>query len=197
MAYDKVVDSSVLDAGLKQIADAIREKGGTSDPIAFDAMAAAVAAIKSGADITQFGFTKAVFGTTVGSKSFPNGLGEIPKCVIFWCDDIWDYIAESSTPQYYVRAGMAITLSRLDGTTEVVEGFASCYTSGGSYRFNLSSPTASQPRSGLDVTFNPNTTNSGALITASTDLVRFNGEAGSGYEYTFATGATYNWGVFA
>lgn len=49
MAYDKVVDSSVLDAGLKQIADAIREKGGTSDNLAFpQAMADAIAAIEAG-----------------------------------------------------------------------------------------------------------------------------------------------------
>lgn len=49
MAYDKVVDSSVLDAGLKQIADAIREKGGTSDNLAFPAgMAEAIAAIEAG-----------------------------------------------------------------------------------------------------------------------------------------------------
>jgi hypothetical protein len=49
MAYDKVVDSTVLDAGLKQIADAIREKGGTSDNLAFpQAMADAIAAIEAG-----------------------------------------------------------------------------------------------------------------------------------------------------
>lgn len=49
MAYDKVVDSAVLDAGLKQIADAIREKGGTSDNLAFpSAMAGAIAAIEAG-----------------------------------------------------------------------------------------------------------------------------------------------------
>ena len=48
MAYDKAVDSAVLDAGLTAIADAIREKGGTSDPIAFDAMANAIAAIEAG-----------------------------------------------------------------------------------------------------------------------------------------------------
>lgn len=49
MAYDKVVDSSVLNAGLKAIADAIREKGGTSDNLAFPtAMAEAIAAIEAG-----------------------------------------------------------------------------------------------------------------------------------------------------
>lgn len=33
MAYDKVVDSTVLENGLTQIADAIREKGGLGDPL--------------------------------------------------------------------------------------------------------------------------------------------------------------------
>lgn len=49
MAFDKVVDSSVLDAGLKQIADAIRAKAGTSGNMAFPtAMAEAIAAIEAG-----------------------------------------------------------------------------------------------------------------------------------------------------
>lgn len=49
MAYDKVVDSAALEAGLTQIADAIREKGGTSDNLAFPAaMAEAIAAIAAG-----------------------------------------------------------------------------------------------------------------------------------------------------
>ena len=49
MAYDKVVDSSVLDSGLKSIADAIRAKGGTSENLVFPTgMAAAVSAIQTG-----------------------------------------------------------------------------------------------------------------------------------------------------
>ena len=49
MAYDKVVDSAVLDAGLKQIADAIREKAGTTDALAFpQEIADAIAAIQGG-----------------------------------------------------------------------------------------------------------------------------------------------------
>ena len=51
MAYDKAVDSAVLDSTLTAIADAIREKGGTTDPIAFDAMAAAVEAIEAGGEV--------------------------------------------------------------------------------------------------------------------------------------------------
>lgn len=49
MAYDKVVDSTVLNAGLTAIANAIREKGGTSGTLAFpDGMAEAIAAIEAG-----------------------------------------------------------------------------------------------------------------------------------------------------
>lgn len=49
MAYDKAVDSAALDAGLTAIANAIREKAGSSDALAFpDAMAAAIAAIEAG-----------------------------------------------------------------------------------------------------------------------------------------------------
>lgn len=49
MAIDKAVDSSVLEAGLTTIANAIREKGGTSDTLAFpDGMAEAIAAIEAG-----------------------------------------------------------------------------------------------------------------------------------------------------
>ena len=69
MAYDKVVDSSVLDAGLKQIADAIREKGGTSDNLAFpQAMADAIAAIEAGGGISFGDFDEVTSGTFVPSE---------------------------------------------------------------------------------------------------------------------------------
>ena len=49
MAYDKVIDSAAVEAGLTQIADAIREKSGTSGLLGFPtAMAAAIAAIQTG-----------------------------------------------------------------------------------------------------------------------------------------------------
>lgn len=49
MAFDKVVDSAVLEAGLTSIANAIREKGGASGTLAFpDGMAEAIAAIEAG-----------------------------------------------------------------------------------------------------------------------------------------------------
>lgn len=55
MAYDKAVDSAALDAGLTAIANAIRQKAGSSDALAFpDAMAAAIAAIQTGAEIANY-----------------------------------------------------------------------------------------------------------------------------------------------
>ena len=51
MAFDKVVDSSVLDSGLSQIADAIREKGGTTDELIFPSgFTTAIEGISSGGD---------------------------------------------------------------------------------------------------------------------------------------------------
>lgn len=55
MAYDKAVDSAALDAGLTAIANASREKSGSSDALAFpDAMAAAIAAIQAGSEIANY-----------------------------------------------------------------------------------------------------------------------------------------------
>lgn len=49
MAYDKMVDSAQLDAGLSEIAGAIRAKGGTTDQLAFPAgFKAAVEALPAG-----------------------------------------------------------------------------------------------------------------------------------------------------
>lgn len=55
MANYKKVDSDQLDADLKTVADAIREKGGTTDELAFpDGMATAVSEIQSGGGDTRF-----------------------------------------------------------------------------------------------------------------------------------------------
>ena len=50
MAYDKVVDSASLDADLKAIADAIREKTGSTGKITLDQMAAAILSIAASVD---------------------------------------------------------------------------------------------------------------------------------------------------
>lgn len=91
MAFDKVVDSSVLEAGLTAIANAIREKGGTSDTLAFpDGMAEAIAA---GGSESPFG-EKSVCGTytpasdmtlaTDTTITIQHGLGETPHGFVFF-----------------------------------------------------------------------------------------------------------------
>ena len=83
MAYDKVVDSSVLDAGLKQIADAIREKGGTSDNLAFpQAMADAIAAIEAGGGSIVAG-TYTPASTQTSRVTVTHNLGKEPTGVLF------------------------------------------------------------------------------------------------------------------
>ena len=53
MAFDKVVDSAVLDAGMKSVADAIRAKTGTTDLLAWpDGFKAAVDGIQTGGGTT-------------------------------------------------------------------------------------------------------------------------------------------------
>ena len=54
MAYDKVVDSAFLEAGLKKVGDSIRAKAGTSELLEFpDAMSAAVDAIDTSEDLDE------------------------------------------------------------------------------------------------------------------------------------------------
>lgn len=84
MAFDKVIDSAALDAGLTQIADAIREKSGTSDTLAFpDAMAAAIAAIESGGGIPNI-FKEIAWGSytptydTSGAQTIAHGMSTTP-----------------------------------------------------------------------------------------------------------------------
>ena len=51
MAFDKVVDSAALDAGMTLVADAIRSKGGTNAPILFPSgFAAAINALAIGGE---------------------------------------------------------------------------------------------------------------------------------------------------
>lgn len=90
MAYDKVVDSAALDAGLAQIAQAIREKGGTSASLAFpDAMAAAIAAIESGGGLPS-GVSALASGTVTPSEDakstlgITHNLGAVPDFLVWW-----------------------------------------------------------------------------------------------------------------
>lgn len=96
MAYDKVVDSAVLDAGLKQIADAIREKGGTSDNLAFpQAMADAIAAIEAGGGIETKSFTVA----DRTANFIVETLSDVPT-IVAWYDAEWSNSEDTEVDQY-------------------------------------------------------------------------------------------------
>ena len=67
MAFDKVVDSAALDAGMKSVADAIRAKTGTTDLLAWpDGFKAAVEGIQTGGgQAFQFGTVVSADGTNL------------------------------------------------------------------------------------------------------------------------------------
>lgn len=96
MAIDKAVDSAVLDSTLTAIADAIREKAGTTDPIAFDAMAAAIAAIESGAKVETG--TKTFGSLVTGTFTVNHSLNDIPDFFIVFNDNFFN--SHVSTSDY-------------------------------------------------------------------------------------------------
>lgn len=206
MAYDKVVDSAQLEAAITASANAIREKTGDAALIQWVAnkgFAEAIAAIESGGglDISQFGFTEAVFGSTVGSNSFTHNLGKYPKCVFFWSDD--EITSTNST--WYVRAGIAIVMQSYDGSKAVREAYSADRGIAADYQFYISAPSAAIPRTGFDVIYSPNTTSTGmgCILNAGTssspnvNAIFFNGKSGGGQTYKLCPSAEYHWGVFA
>lgn len=89
MAYDKLVDSSVLDAGLSKIANAIREKGGASDSLAFpDAMVDAISAIEVGSGSADDVSFKEVIERTAVNPTLPSDLTKIGSYVFYYCRDL-------------------------------------------------------------------------------------------------------------
>ena len=80
MAYDKAVDSGVLNAGLTSIADAIRTKGGTSGAMAFPAgFVAAIEAIETGGELK---YATGTITPAIGTKTMTaNGVGFKPSIV--------------------------------------------------------------------------------------------------------------------
>lgn len=87
MAVDRSVDSSVLDAGLTSIANAIRTKGGTSDELTFPTeFVSAIAALPSGSNIqtgtitpSTTGLTAINFSASMNSYLFYIEMAEISK----------------------------------------------------------------------------------------------------------------------
>ena len=86
MAYDKVIDSSALDANLASIAEAIRTKGGTTDQLVFPAgFISAIEAIEAGGSKFVAGsFTP---NENVSKFTINHELGEIPNIYVVYTYD--------------------------------------------------------------------------------------------------------------
>ena len=84
MAYDKVVDSTVLNAGLTQIANAIRAKTGTGGTLEFPSgFVSAIEGLSSGIKATAGTFTVAQH---TSNYNLAHGLGEVPSLFFFGTD---------------------------------------------------------------------------------------------------------------
>ena len=114
MANYKLVDTDQLETDLKTVADAIREKGGTTEQLAFpDGMASAVEAIQAGGGDTRFkglieGTNTELYGedvTKIASNAFYNN-STITKAIFPNVESIGQYafyqaskLAEISFPK--------------------------------------------------------------------------------------------------
>lgn len=122
MAFDKVVDSAVLESGLTSIANAIREKAGTSDALAFPAgFAEAIAAIESGgADLSQLGYTKASCGSITPDtniSSITHNLGVVPKLIMVSTDDASTVVNTTSKNTFFATIARTFKDSSGDSMT--------------------------------------------------------------------------------
>ena len=108
MAIDKAVDSAALNANLTTIANAIREKAGTSGALAFPAgFAEAIAGIKAGGDIKiAIGSVTYDNAGTVNKAVITHNLGVVPNMFFMNISsnasmgtyDLWFYYDDGNQP---------------------------------------------------------------------------------------------------
>lgn len=95
MAIDKAIDSAVLEANLKAVADAIREKGGTSDTLAFPSgFADAIAAIESGREFKTGSIMyeantacKDTYSNTKKTYTIQHNCGYVPNLFLIYTEE--------------------------------------------------------------------------------------------------------------
>lgn len=126
MADYRLVDATQLDRDLTTVADAIREKAGTNEPLAFpDGMAQAVANIPTGGGEDYI--SKAHLEGTESSVIFPNGLTKICDYAFYGrkkltIGSIPEGVAEIGM-QAFRNAPMAETLT-LPTTLRIIRNYA-------------------------------------------------------------------------
>ena len=99
MAFDKVVDSAALDAGMKSVADAIRAKTGTTDLLAWpDGFKAAVEGIQTG------GGQAFQCGTVVSA----DGTNLVVPCTLDNILIVRKYVTSTSNMAYLLNATLLV-----------------------------------------------------------------------------------------
>ena len=99
MAFDKVVDSAALDAGMKSVADTIRAKAGTTDLLAWpDGFKAAVEGIQTG------GGQAFQCGTVVSA----DGTNLVVPCTLDNILIVRKYISRTSNIAYLLNATLLV-----------------------------------------------------------------------------------------
>ena len=99
MAFDKVVDSVALDAGMKSVADAIRAKTGTTDLLAWpDGFKAAVEGIQTG------GGQAFQCGTVVSA----DGTNLVVPCTLDNILIVRKYVTSTSNMAYLLNATLLV-----------------------------------------------------------------------------------------
>lgn len=88
---------SIEDTTLTAIADAIREKGGTSDPILTEGMAAAIAAIEAGGGCAIGTIIPA--DTSIDALEIDHNLGAIPEFVMLCASSNTNGVYTQSRPE--------------------------------------------------------------------------------------------------
>lgn len=88
MAYDKVIDSAVLDANLTSVADAIRAKGGTTEALSFpDGFVSALEGIQVGGGGLTYDMGEFIPTSDTTEPTFSHNLGVIPDFVFVWTEE--------------------------------------------------------------------------------------------------------------
>lgn len=178
MAYDKVVDSSVLNAGLKTIADAIREKAGTSDSLAFPtAMAEAIAAIEAGGGGCDF-FD--AYGTYIPAENHDRVIAYFDTGIPYKNQTFND--GNNCTFILWKNSGY----TRVKGSYEFL--FRTSNNSGYSYSYGT--------RPSGDVTYANNSTTMNAKASLSSNKtiqIEVNGTTTGTYVYGLVAGVEYKW----
>lgn len=120
MAYDKVVDSSVLNNNLTAIADAIREKAGVEDSFAFPAgFVEAIAGISAGnialpSNVKTIAVDTYVLASAKQDLTVPHSLGERPSYMLLVPGDLFRGNVTNSAG-YYTAGYFSISMGKLSG----------------------------------------------------------------------------------